>query len=311
MTTMRLLTIGSLLTLLGGVAAAQEQPVDPYNQPQQQPYYDDQGQPTYDDQGDQGDDYDPQAYTQFEGSLAPYGQWSDDATYGRIWSPAQTVVGVDFSPYATNGHWVMTEYGWTWVSDWDWGWAPFHYGRWVNLSARGWCWVPGRTWGPGWVRWRSGYGNVGWAPLAPRVAVRDHRVAAPGWRFTPSAQVGQQRMGYYPAHTTPWMMNRTQVVRSAPVRYQGPPVRYNAPVRYMGPPVRYNAPQVHYSAPRYSAPMHYSAPAHYSAPMHYSTPAHYSAPMHYSAPAHYSAPMHYSAPAHYSAPQVRSHFGRR
>ena len=78
------------------------------------------------------------------------------------------MVGDDFSPYATGGDWLQTEYGWTWISDWDWGWAPFHYGRWLAVAERGWCWMPGTLWGPAWVSWRAGGGYVGWAPLAPR-----------------------------------------------------------------------------------------------------------------------------------------------
>ena len=64
----------------------------------------------------------------------------------------------DFRPYSTNGYWTMTQYGNTWVSHYPWGWAPFHYGRWVYTSYRGWGWIPGYEWGPAWVEWRSGNG---------------------------------------------------------------------------------------------------------------------------------------------------------
>jgi hypothetical protein len=33
-------------------------------------------------------------------------------------------------------------YGWTWVDDAPWGWAPYHYGRWVFASGF-WAWAPG------------------------------------------------------------------------------------------------------------------------------------------------------------------------
>src|SRR4051812_47470720 len=42
------------------------------------------------------DGYDPNAYQQFEGTLDPYGQWVDDASYGHVWVPSQSVVGYDF-----------------------------------------------------------------------------------------------------------------------------------------------------------------------------------------------------------------------
>lgn len=66
----------------------------------------------------------------------------------------------------------MTEYGNTWLSDYDWGWAPFHYGRWFHDDYLGWAWVPDYTWGPGWVNWRTGGGYYGWAPLMPGIDVR-------------------------------------------------------------------------------------------------------------------------------------------
>ena len=78
----------------------------------------------------------------FYDELAPYGQWRQYPGYGNAWVPN---AGPGFQPYASNGHWVMTEYGNTWVSDYDWGWAPFHYGRWIYDPAYGgWLWIPGR-----------------------------------------------------------------------------------------------------------------------------------------------------------------------
>src|SRR5581483_9047809 len=63
--------------------------------------YDQQVAQTYDD------GYDPNAYQQFESDLSPYGQWMDDPTYGHVWSPSSDVVGGDFQPYASGGHWVL------------------------------------------------------------------------------------------------------------------------------------------------------------------------------------------------------------
>ncbi len=113
-------------------------------------------------------DTDPSALTDFKPALDPYGTWSDDPTYGTVWSPSPTVVGADFAPYVTAGHWAYDD-DYVWVSDYDWGWAPFHYGRWV-YTGRGWGWIPGRTYAGAWVTWRYGiddFGYVGWAPLPP------------------------------------------------------------------------------------------------------------------------------------------------
>ncbi len=101
----------------------------------------------------------------FYDELAPFGDWVMDARHGYIWLP---YAEQGFHPYGSNGHWAMTEYGNTWVSYYDWGWAPFHYGRWYfDNFYQSWAWVPGYDWGPAWVNWRTGGGYYGWAPLAP------------------------------------------------------------------------------------------------------------------------------------------------
>ncbi len=158
------------------------------------------------------DGYDAQAYTQFETALAPYGGWDYDSSYGYVWSPNVTIVGADFSPYATCGHWALTEYGWTWVSDWSWGWAPFHYGRWITRAGR-WSWVPGSMWGPAWVSWRSGGGYVGWSPLPPRgVHLAGGYGAGSPWRFAPAASLGVTRPRFTSPRHLPGIFARTTVV---------------------------------------------------------------------------------------------------
>jgi hypothetical protein len=157
------------------------------------------------------DGYDPQAYTQFQSALAPFGGWDYDSSYGYVWSPALSIVGAAFSPYATCGHWMLSEYGWTWASDWSWGWAPFHYGRWITRAGR-WSWVPGTMWGPAWVSWRSGNGYVGWSPLPPRgVRVFGGGAASP-WRFTQAANLGAARPSFVSGRYLPGMFARTTVV---------------------------------------------------------------------------------------------------
>jgi len=103
-------------------------------------------------------------YQTFYDALAPYGTWVEDNEYGYVWVPE---VGPDFQPYQSRGHWVYTEFGWTWVSDYQWGWATFHYGRWRFTGDYGWIWIPGYTWGPAWVAWRTSGDYFGWAPLGP------------------------------------------------------------------------------------------------------------------------------------------------
>ncbi|MBL9110362.1 MAG: hypothetical protein JNM74_13865 [Myxococcales bacterium] len=112
---------------------------------------------------------DPSALTEFKATLDPHGTWVDDDTYGTVWVPSATVVGSDFTPYVTAGRWAYDD-GYVWVSDYEWGWAPFHYGRWVYIGGRGWAWIPGRVYRGAWVVWRtgpSGFGYVGWGPAPP------------------------------------------------------------------------------------------------------------------------------------------------
>ena len=120
---------------------------------------------------DEYGDTDPSALTEFKPALENHGSWVDDSTYGTVWVPAESEVGTDFVPYATSGHWTYDDStNYVWVSDYSWGWAPFHYGRWVHVSRHGWAWIPGRTYAGAWVVWRSGgpdYDYVGWAPAGP------------------------------------------------------------------------------------------------------------------------------------------------
>jgi pyruvate/2-oxoglutarate dehydrogenase complex dihydrolipoamide acyltransferase (E2) component len=116
-------------------------------------------------------DTDPSALTEFKPALEGHGQWVDDSTYGTVWVPAESEVGTDFVPYTTAGHWTYDDStSYVWVSDYSWGWAPFHYGRWVHVSRHGWAWIPGRTYSGAWVVWRTGgpdYEYIGWAPAGP------------------------------------------------------------------------------------------------------------------------------------------------
>jgi hypothetical protein len=117
---------------------------------------------------DSYDDHDPSALTDFRAPLEPYGTWVDDPAHGTVWLPSSTVVGADFRPYVTAGHWTYDS-DWVWVSDYPWGWAPFHYGRWVFIEGRGWAWIPGRAYRGAWVVWSvdDSYGYLGWAPAPP------------------------------------------------------------------------------------------------------------------------------------------------
>jgi hypothetical protein len=131
-------------------------------------------------------DNDPSALTDFHSALDSHGQWVEDSKYGTVWVPNPAEVGPDFVPYSTGGHWAYGD-DYTWVSDYDWGWAPFHYGRWVS-GDQGWSWIPGRTYAPAWVSWSTGdpsVGYVGWAPAAPEFYWRGGSYVAVDWVVEP------------------------------------------------------------------------------------------------------------------------------
>jgi hypothetical protein len=112
------------------------------------------------------------------GDLDEYGTWRDEPEYGHVWVPSSVTPG--WAPYR-DGHWAWVDpWGWTWVDDAPWGFAPFHYGRWVDFDGS-WGWAPGPYWerpyyAPALVAWFGGPrfglgfgfgfgGGFGWCPL--------------------------------------------------------------------------------------------------------------------------------------------------
>ncbi len=100
--------------------------------------------------------------------LDSYGVWQTSPTYGSVWVPTSVQAG--WAPYRY-GHWAwIAPWGWTWIDDAPWGFAPFHYGRWVAWNG-GWGWAPGPIgywnpyYAPALVGWIGGPGfgvGFGW-----------------------------------------------------------------------------------------------------------------------------------------------------
>ena len=130
--------------------------------------------------------------------LDRHGRWESHPDHGSLWVPISVQVG--WAPYRF-GTWVWQRpWGWTWVDAQPWGFAPFHYGRWVSWRGR-WCWAPGvyaprPVFAPALVSWVGGPQHgvsagvvigtrgrplpaAGWAPLAPHQAYTPHHVASP------------------------------------------------------------------------------------------------------------------------------------
>ena len=170
------------------------------------------------------------SYQTFYDNLSPYGQWVDDPQYGNVWVPNE---GGDFRPYGSRGHWVMTDYGNTWVSEDPWGWACYHYGRWTYDPYYGWVWIPGYEWAPAWVSWRYGGGYSGWAPLGPGVSIGYSSCpdswwifVAPQYMYEPDCYSHWRGPGYnttYIHQTT--IINNYYVDNGTHVRYNYGPKR--------------------------------------------------------------------------------------
>jgi hypothetical protein len=163
------------------------------------------------------------------------GVWRDDPEYGPLWTP--TVVDADWAPYR-DGSWTwISPWGWTWVDNAPWGYAPFHYGRWVQVGQR-WAWAPGRNigrpvWSPalvGWVGdtgWNFGIGRSAlpsrsWYPLSPRDS------------YSPYYRLSQQHLQHLNRHARPderrhdWREHRNGVTE---VPHQGSGPRGTITVR--------------------------------------------------------------------------------
>ena len=102
--------------------------------------------------------------------LESSGSWQTDENYGNIWVPEN--VSSDWAPYS-DGQWIwLNQWGWTWVDNQPWGFAPFHYGRWAFIDDR-WAWVPGPVdvealYAPALVVFiASDNDDISWFPLGP------------------------------------------------------------------------------------------------------------------------------------------------
>lgn len=103
----------------------------------------------------------PQALRHLSAAMTGYealdgnGSWEADPVYGEVWFPH--AAADDWAPYR-NGHWRwVAPWGWTWIDDMPWAFAPSHYGRWAKIrerekapldpsspAAARWGWVPGK-----------------------------------------------------------------------------------------------------------------------------------------------------------------------
>lgn len=140
--------------------------------------------------------------------LDRYGSWSDNSEYGPVWLPRHVSAG--WAPYR-DGRWTwVSPWGWTWIDNAPWGYAPSHYGRWVMINQR-WGWAPGRhsgrpVWAPALVGW---VGGSGWS-LAFNSGPLHRSAPAQGWyplgfgeQFAPSYRMKHDHLRYINRHARP------------------------------------------------------------------------------------------------------------
>ncbi|MEM1024365.1 MAG: DUF6600 domain-containing protein [Myxococcota bacterium] len=170
-------------------------------------------------------------------TLDPHGTWVDVAEYGEAWRP--TGLRSSWRPY-TEGHWERDGEDWLWVSDHDWGWIPFHYGRWYSHANFGWVWIPGFDYAPSWTVWQDAEAHSAWAPLPPGPCWQGQTfvgvIPAFGWVYAPRAAFRSRVVYFRPylraprarfVHRAygPYLRSRHRVVRHNPRQFQSAPSR--------------------------------------------------------------------------------------
>ncbi len=150
----------------------------------------------------------------FYDTLKDDGSWFNTTEYGDVWQPYIAYKSDSWRPY-TDGYWSYTDGGWMFVSNENFGWAVYHYGRWTKLQDIGWAWVPGTEWAPAWVTWRESKpdaaagGPAADAPVSATTtdAPADDKGAPPpppeGNAGRPNAASGENYIGWAPLPPEP------------------------------------------------------------------------------------------------------------
>ena len=85
-----------------------------------------------------------------------YGNFFMANGYGYVWQPygfANSML--EWDPYSS-GAWMFSPgLGYTFASQYPWGWLPYHYGSWAFLGGGiGWAWIPGGGYSNDWYNSR-------------------------------------------------------------------------------------------------------------------------------------------------------------
>ncbi len=149
--------------------------------------------------------------------LDEYGVWETTPDYGPVWYPS--AVADDWAPYRF-GYWTTVGgWGYTWVDDAPWGYAPSHYGRWAFVGGR-WGWCPGAyvarpLWAPALVGW---VGGAGWAISAT--------AGSPIYGWVPLGWGEPYRPWWHRCSYNCWTQYNRPYAVNVSVRPSTPPARY-------------------------------------------------------------------------------------
>jgi hypothetical protein len=147
--------------------------------------------------------------------LAQYGKFEQHAKYGEVWVPTVTPQG--WHPYPAC-NWIYTKYGWYFDDKTEWGAIVHHHGRWTHEAGRGWMWVPGEEFSPGWVVWKANEQWVGWAPTPPDEDMKSLDSQAFNtdkmWTFMETRFFGKScGGGIAPVAQVPTLLTQTKYIR--------------------------------------------------------------------------------------------------
>ena len=147
--------------------------------------------------------------------LQQFGTFIQSDKYGEVWTP--TATPQNWHPYMAC-NWVNTkQFGWFYQDNTPWGNIVHHYGRWAFDTQKGWLWIPGAEFSPGWVVWRSSPEWVGWAPIPPQadaqLAHTDAFNNGGFWTFIETQKFNTGCSGQAaPASQVPMILKRTQFI---------------------------------------------------------------------------------------------------
>jgi hypothetical protein len=163
-------------------------------------------------------------------ALDGHGTWHDEAGYGAVWFPDR--LPMDWAPYRF-GRWRwLAPWGWTWIDDAPWGFAPTHYGRWLFTGGR-WGWVaspsaaastPSRPlFAPALVGFFGSQESAVWNPAAAATPVVGWYPLAPGEIYWPAYST---QLPYVRALNAANVSDMGQIRALPAANVAGPPHRY-------------------------------------------------------------------------------------